>query len=193
MRRVFLTGTCRIIPGKKKERKEIKKPLLIDEELLKLVHEKISKPLFIANVRVVASAAGKFQAESLLNGITAGFFEASTPKRNELALSKPRNIKKFLYDFSFRNFDSTQAMVLNSDELASIFHFPTISSIGVPKVNWLKSKEAPPPAMLSVSGVLIGESVFRGEKKPIYISDNDKRRHVYVVGQTGTGKTTLLS
>ncbi|OGZ02327.1 MAG: hypothetical protein A2390_01575 [Candidatus Liptonbacteria bacterium RIFOXYB1_FULL_36_10] len=47
--------------------------------------------------------------------------------------------------------------------------------------------------MLSVSGVLIGESVFRGEKKPIYISDNDKRRHVYVVGQTGTGKTTLLS
>ena len=177
----------------KKEEEEIKKPLLIDEELLKLVHEKISKPLFIANVRVVASAAGKFQAESLLNGITAGFFEASTPKRNELALSKPRNIKKFLYDFSFRNFDSTQAMVLNSDELASIFHFPTISSIGVPKVNWLKSKEAPPPAMLSVSGVLIGESVFRGEKKPIYISDNDKRRHVYVVGQTGTGKTTLLS
>ena len=177
----------------KKEGEEIKKPLLIDEELLKLVHEKISKPLFIANVRVVASAAGKFQAESLLNGRTAGFFEASTPKRNELALSKPRNIKKFLYDFSFRNFDSTQAMVLNSDELASIFHFPTISSIGVPKVNWLKSKEAPPPAMLSVSGVLIGESVFRGEKKPIYISDNDKRRHVYVVGQTGTGKTTLLS
>jgi type IV secretory pathway TraG/TraD family ATPase VirD4 len=82
-------------------------------------------------------------------------------------------------------------MILSSEEIASFFHLPAAST-ETPKIKWLKSKEAPPPPNLPKGGVLIGESVFRGETKPVYITDDDRRRHVYLVGQTGTGKSTLL-
>ena len=82
-------------------------------------------------------------------------------------------------------------MILNSEEIASFYHMP-ISSTETPRVKWLKSREAPPPSNLPDKGVLIGKSVFRGQSKDIYITDDDRRRHIYVIGQTGTGKSTLL-
>jgi len=66
-------------------------------------------------------------------------------------------------------------------------------STEVPKINWLKSKEAPPPANLPSKGTLIGESFFRGERKSVYVSEDDRRLHVYAIGQTGTGKSTLMT
>jgi type IV secretory pathway TraG/TraD family ATPase VirD4 len=83
-------------------------------------------------------------------------------------------------------------MILNSEEIASFYHFP-ISSTQTPRVNWLKFKEAPPPSDLPAEGLLIGESVFRGEKRPIRITDEDRRRHIYIVGQTGTGKSVFIN
>ncbi|MEK7608268.1 MAG: type IV secretory system conjugative DNA transfer family protein, partial [Patescibacteria group bacterium] len=97
-----------------------------------------------------------------------------------------------IYQFIFRIFEKGQKMVLNSAELASIYHFP-LSSTDTPRVKWLKSKEAPPPSDLPTAGTLIGESNFRSENKKIYVTGDDRRRHIYLVGQTGTGKSTLLA
>ena len=82
-------------------------------------------------------------------------------------------------------------MTLNSEEIASFFHLP-ISSTNIPRIKWLKSKEAPPPVDLPAEGLLIGESDYRGETKPVFLLDEDRRRHLYLVGQTGTGKSTLI-
>src|SRR3989344_9184487 len=82
-------------------------------------------------------------------------------------------------------------MISNTEELASVWHLPT-SGTDIPKLKWVKSKEATPPTILPESGVLIGESVFRGESKPVFVTDEDRRRHIYLIGQTGTGKSTLL-
>jgi DNA helicase HerA-like ATPase len=127
-----------------------------------------------------------------LNGLTAGFDQFASPMRNGFKIVKPKNPKKLLEQFIFRSFEQSQKMILSSEEIASFFHLP-ISSMETPKINWLKAKEAPPPPNLPKEGVLIGESVFRGEKKPVYITDDDRRKHIYIVGQTGTGKSTLLA
>jgi type IV secretory pathway TraG/TraD family ATPase VirD4 len=82
-------------------------------------------------------------------------------------------------------------MVLSTEEITSFFHLP-ISSTLTPRVKWLKSKEAPPPSNLPTKGLLLGDSIFRGQKKSIYMTDEDRRRHIYILGQTGTGKSTLL-
>ncbi|MDO8504707.1 MAG: type IV secretion system DNA-binding domain-containing protein, partial [Candidatus Liptonbacteria bacterium] len=103
-----------------------------------------------------------------------------------------RNPNSLIYNFVFRNFDPGQKMTLTSEEIASLYHFP-ISSTEAPRVKWLKFKESSPPSELPKSGLLIGESVFRGEKKEIRITDDDRRRHIYIIGQTGTGKTGLIS
>jgi hypothetical protein len=174
-----------------KELKEKKEEKIIDEEGIKTLEAKISKPLLEVNLRVVVSANTKYQADVLLESIGGGFSQFGAPRRNEIKLIKPRNSQKLIYQFSFREFDDDHTMILNTEELASLFHLPG-SSTEIPKIDWLKSKEAAPPADLPTKGTLIGESDFRGQKKQIYITDEDRHRHVYIVGQTGTGKSTLM-
>lgn len=170
---------------------EEKQDRVVDEEAVKAIESKFAKPLFLANVRVIASAGSPFQAKDILEGIAAGFSQFAAPKRNAFKVVKPRNPEKLIRQFVFRTFDPHQAVLLNSEELASVFHLPT-SQTETPRVKWLKSKEAPPPTNLPTAGILIGESVYRGIVKPIYVTDEDRRRHIYCVGQTGTGKSTLL-
>jgi len=183
-------------PNKKKEGPEgetAPEPVSIDEDLLKSFQEKISKPLFETNIRLVASAPTKIQSDSILEGILSGFSQLSSPQKNEFKASRPRNLKNLIFNFSFRRFSKNkkEVAILNSDELASIFHLP-ISLTGAPRVKWLTSRSAEPPQLLPTSGVLIGQSVFRGQNKEIRILDEDRRRHVYIIGQTGTGKSTLM-
>ena len=165
---------------------------IVDEEAVKALTMKLAKPLFIVNARILASAATPFQANDALEGIAAGFDQFASPSRNDFRIVKAKNPRKLAYNFIFRQFDDRQAMTLTSEEIASFFHFPT-SGTETPKVKWLKSKDAPPPSNLPGEGTLIGESVFRGERKPVRITPQDRRRHVYVIGQTGTGKSTMLS
>ncbi len=178
-------------PKSKEKKQEEKSERIIDEEAVKALTAKITKPLFEVNVRLVASALSQFQANDILDGMTAGFSQFAAPMRNSFKIVKPRNPKNLIRQFIFRSFENSQKMILSSEEIASIYHLP-ISSTETPKIKWLKSKEAPPPANLPASGVLVGESVFRGQAKPVYITDDDRRRHVYLVGQTGTGKSTLI-
>lgn len=176
-------------PGKKKEAEG---PRIVDEQAVRALEAKLSKPLFVVNVRLLASAPSQYQADAILDSIASAFTQFSAPNRNELRAVTPRNLEKLIYQYSFREFDASQAMTLTSEEVASVFHLPT-PFLEVPKIKWLKAKEAAPPTALPESGVPIGESVFRGERKTIRVTDEDRRRHVYVVGQTGTGKSVLLS
>ncbi len=173
-------------------KKEVKEPPRADEEAVKVINAKLTKPLFEVNVRIVASAPSQFQAESILDGLTAGFSQLSAPNRNEFRVERVKESnREFFHNYSFRGFNPKETMVLNSGELASIFHLP-VSSTDIPNIKYVKSREAPPPADLSKEGVLIGQSIFRGDIREIRIADDDRRRHVYMIGQTGTGKSNLL-
>ena len=152
---------------------------------------KVSKPLLSVNLRILVSAQSQYQADTVLESITGGYSQFCAPRRQELQLVKPRNPKNLIYQFSFREFNDDQSMILNTEEIASMFHLPA-STTEIPKVKWVKSKETAPPAELPKIGTLIGESIFRSDKKPVYITEDDRRRHVYIVGQTGTGKSNLM-
>jgi hypothetical protein len=178
-------------PNAQKEEEKREKEKVVDDEAIKALTAKAGKPLFDVNVRLVASAGSPFQADDILDGLAAGFSQFASPMRNEFRIVKPRNPKALIEKFIYRTFDEGTRMTLSAEEIASIYHLP-ISSTETPRVKWLKSKEAPPPDNLPKGGLLIGESVFRGTTKPIYLTDDDRRRHMYIVGQTGTGKSTLL-
>ncbi len=180
-----------VITGPESEKKNQDEKIVIDEEAIKAIEKKLSKQVFSVNLRLVVSAPSQFRAEEILGSLSGSFEQFSAPLRNELKLSKPRSQSDFIFKFIFREFDENQAMILGADELVSLFHFPT-SVTEIPKIKWLKFKEVVPPSNLPKEGALIGKSIFRKEEKSVFISEEDRRRHIYIVGQTGTGKSTLV-
>jgi len=89
------------------------------------------------------------------------------------------------------NLFGNHTSILNSEELATIFHFPN-KQITTPHVFWLNAKTAPAPSQIPTSGLYLGVSNYRGLRREAYIANEDRMRHVYIIGKTGTGKSELL-
>ncbi|OGZ29277.1 MAG: hypothetical protein A2931_03890 [Candidatus Niyogibacteria bacterium RIFCSPLOWO2_01_FULL_45_48] len=168
-------------------------PVVVDEETLKLLEEKSSFPVFSVNIRLVASASYPEEAEGIIQELASSFIQFGETRGNSFVYKKvkPRELGDFLYRFAFRIADKRGALSLNSRELTSVYHLPSALT-AAPKLKTLKAKDAPAPAGLPSEGVLIGENIYRGERVPIKFSRDDRRRHMYIIGQTGTGKTTLM-
>lgn len=167
-------------------------PQEIDQRAVELLTAKLAKPLFEVIVRAVASAPTPHRAEGLLTELTPGFSQFETPEFNAFRVVRPKNTANLVRQFSFREWDGGDVMFLTSEELASVFHFPTPWT-ALPHLKSVKSREAAPPPRLPTGGLLLGESVYRNERRPVRLSDEDRRRHLYIVGQTGTGKSTLIT
>ncbi len=166
---------------------------IIDEETIKLVSEKSAKPLLALNVRLVASAPTIERTRAILDIFERAFDQFTDPRSNKIIFRRQEgnSAKRTIFDFSFRNFRQNEAILVNTEECASIIHLPT-SSINVPKLERLQSRTALAPLNLPEEGLIIGKNVFRGEERIIRILPDDRRRHIYIIGQTGTGKTALL-
>jgi hypothetical protein len=164
-----------------------------EQEIITRLEAKAKNAHFEANVRLVASAATKERAEMILASMENAFvqFEDSSLNKFVAIRNKTKNAHKIAYDYIFRNFSDNHRMILDTEELASIFHFP-ISTTETPKINWLKSRIAPPPTDIPKEGLVVGFSDFRGSKTEMRLSEDDRRRHLYIIGQTGTGKSTFI-
>ena len=164
---------------------------LPDAKQLEAVEGKIVKAGFETVIRIVTSSTSKEGAKAHLTNIKAAFEQFSGPY-NSFSGAKISSEKAFLTDFIYRYLPQfSKASVLTADELSSIFHFPN-KSIETPYISWLSSKRAPAPEKIPSSGLYLGRSVFRGVERLVYLSADDRRRHMYIIGRTGTGKSELL-
>ena len=166
----------------------------IQQQKINAIGEKISQPLFDVNLRLLASAPDKERAEQILIELQSAFDQFSNPMLNQIVFKKPKLkliLRKFFYRFSFRILNERESIVLSAGELAGMFHFPSPHLL-TPHIKWLKSKQAPAPDNLPEDGLIVGQNVFRDWKKEVRILDDDRRRHFYIIGQTGTGKSVLL-
>ncbi len=167
----------------------------VDEATIQMIREKVKKPGFEVNIRLFGVANKKERADEILQNIEGSFsqFMSGINGFKFVRAKGGKRLREMIYQFSFRNFNKKQSVILNSKELTSVFHFP-LSHIESPYIKWVKTKEAPPPAELPREGVLhVGDAIYRGEKREVNVySREDRRRHFYIIGQTGVGKSTLL-
>jgi hypothetical protein len=164
----------------------------VQQEIITAIAKKANLPIFDVNLRILSSAKDKERAGVILSELESAFsqFNSSLNSFRFFRVSEKKS-KEFFYQYSFRLFDEGAIVNLSSEELANIFHFP-LPTLFAPSVKWLKAKEAPAPPNLPEEGIVIGKNIFRGEEKVITILPDDRRRHMYIVGQTGTGKSTLI-
>ncbi|MBF8250229.1 MAG: hypothetical protein HW400_830 [Candidatus Levybacteria bacterium] len=161
-----------------------------DAKELEGIENKISKQGFKTVVRIVVSSTSKESAEAHLGNIVSIFsqFEGI----NCFKKVKHRFKGMFMDDFIYRYLPMFgESSVLTSEELATLFHFPN-KSVTTPNIFWMNAKRAPAPATIPTEGLYLGKSTYRGLAKPVYMDIDDRRRHMYIIGKTGTGKSEFL-
>jgi hypothetical protein len=189
------SGKDYISSTKKKEATPDEADFTTDQRELESISNKVGKPGFDTIVRIVVSAPTKESADAHLDNLVSAFSQFGGPL-NEFKGAKIRIKQFFMIDFIYRYFPITElfskvSSVLTSEELATIFHFPN-KSIETPHLYWLNAKRAPAAANIPTSGLFLGTSRFRGDVRDIYLSDDDRRRHMYIIGKTGVGKSEFL-
>jgi len=184
----------------KEESKEPKRLTPMEEERVKKIENKASKMGFDVMARIVTSSPTAANAKMHLRNIISSFHQLNAPNLNSFQIFWPKSSwqvfwqkKKILYGFILRVFlFGGKSMVLSSEELATVFHLPDIRFNKSPVIKWHLFKIAPAPNNLPDEGVLLGYNVYRGESREIKLQRNDRFRHFYVIGQTGTGKSSIL-
>ena len=182
----------------------------IDPSYIEAVENKISHPGFDTAIRIVSISENAQSAQSQINNVVSVFEQFADVNHNKFVVKKSlfsgALSKKLIDQFIYRKvglkeitipilgitlFKNTP--VLNSVELATVFHLPN-NNVQTPNIIWLNSRKSSAPVNLpsEKEGIWLGESAFRGVKKQIHINEKDRTRHFYIVGQTGTGKSELL-
>lgn len=165
----------------------------MEEEMVKGFEEKAGNPGFDTNIRVVVAGANKEIAEYKAHTILGAFAQYSgTVYANEFKNSKPSVSKTEIEHFIYRTFDDKKSFVLNTKELSTLFHMP-LPTTETPNIRWLLSKKATPPFNMPKEGIILGEVEYRGIHTPVRMKRGDRQRHLYVIGQTGSGKSVMLS
>ncbi|MDP2860806.1 MAG: DUF87 domain-containing protein, partial [bacterium] len=176
---------------KKQEADPEKAKFNVDQRTLEQIDSKCSKPGFNTVIRLVVCSASYQSAKMHLDNLKASFeqFSADT---NGFRSDKHRLKKLFMFDFIYRYQPLFgKPSILNSEELATIFHFPN-KQVETPHIFLLNARRAPAPAQVPQTGLYLGKSTYRGITRPVCISEDDRRRHIYIVGKTGVGKSWLL-
>ena len=165
-----------------------------NKTFIEQVEKKIGAPIVGATVRLVASSSDSNKADQVLGELEAAFNQFSNTQGNRLQFERISDVKKsqkVLDDFSFRMPDSS-ALPLSLRELTTIYHFPPSGIESSPHLKQARFTHAPAPLTLPHMGSLLGINTYRNEKTDVYLVPEDRLRHLYIIGQTGTGKTGLM-
>ncbi len=171
---------------------EGKKVRTVDHKALDAVSTKAEKLGFRVCVRIVVSAPDQYRASSHLNNIVSTFSQF-TSQHNSFKKTKVWFKQAFMIDFLYRYFPflGQGSFILNTEELATVLHFPN-KTVETHHIEWLNAKSAPASNLIPNEGLYLGKAVYMGAKRKIFMGLNDRRRHMYIIGKTGTGKSEFL-
>lgn len=166
----------------------------VNEDTLEFIESKAEKPGFFTDIRLVVASNDKYEADSHVSNMLSSFDQFTKEGANRFKKIDSKKLKKIVTDVIYRI--PRDSMILNVTELATIFHFPN-KSVEAPFIDWLLSKKAPAPDYVTNSFaedyMYIGRNSFRGKSKEIFIKPEDRLRHMYVIGTTGSGKSGFIS
>ncbi|OGL87771.1 hypothetical protein A3I42_02510 [Candidatus Uhrbacteria bacterium RIFCSPLOWO2_02_FULL_49_11] len=165
----------------------------MEEELVKGLEEKSSRAGLDVTIRVLVSSQDTTRAQLLLQNITNSFSQYNVYQYgNGFRAAGKGSAPNVIRDFIYRNFSERYSFVLNTEELASIYHFP-LPKTETPNIRWLSSRRAPPPSNMPLEGITLGHCLYRGIDTVVRMLPEDRRRHIYIIGMTGSGKSVLMS
>lgn len=194
----FMKGVSRLVSTREEmeqsEQKKKEASQQIDQISIDSIKEKISSPVVGINIRLIASAENEATAGQILSDIESSFNQFENTHGNKLKFERAEKaeLRSLFYDYSFRLFDNKKRILANIKEITSLIHFPANIIRSAPHLKTAKAGSAPAPLELAHDGILLGLNKDRGKETKVFMTSEDRLRHFYVIGQTGTGKTTIL-
>ena len=173
--------------------KAVDKLTAMEEEILKGIEEKNSKAGLDVNARIIVSTQNKENAKIYLDNISNAFNQYNYYEYGNSFKTKLKKTFKntLIHNFIYRQFDEKNQFLLNTEELASLFHLPLKES-ETPNILWLEAKHAPAPTDTPEEGILLGHNIYREIEKKIQFRQEDRLRHMYIAGKSGGGKSEFM-
>lgn len=172
-----------------------------EQELRTVVKEKLDQHLFETSIRFLVTSKDKEEISKRVSGFLASFGPFASPYQSLVAkgsLFKGRSIKKRLLDFQDRVVSSGLSQnnpLLSSSEISDIYHFPYSDTTKTEDIVKVYSKDLPAPLSLKKDkalDVVFGVNNYGGKQTAIGLTDETRDKHVFIVGATGSGKSTVL-
>lgn len=179
---------------------------VIPNPYTKVITDKISLHGFKTAIRIACNSETKERSQHLLFEIVNSFSSFNNPGGNALVYrrtvlwQRDRLIRAMLK--RSKRFMPMQ-QILNVKEIATIYHFPSMNLATIPNISWHKTILSDPPETLPVAEGLSDEekkdinffasTQFKNKQTVFGIKMKDRRRHVYIIGKTGAGKSTLIA
>ncbi len=174
-------------------KQEVRQLSSMEQGTAKLLEEKTSKAGLDVNIRVIVSTSQKEESESVLKDILNSYSQYNIYEfGNSFQANIPKKPKKIINDYIYRQYKPKDSLLLNSEEMVSVIHLP-LETTATPGIDWLDSTKAPLPTNIPKEGLLLGKNTYRNEENRVFIKTEDRRRHMYIIGMTGTGKSYFAS
>jgi hypothetical protein len=190
--------TKTLFSGKPKDEQKAKESETRQAEANKMsieqVEKKIATPIVGVTLRLAVSSGDVGVANQVLGDLEAAFNQFANTQGNRLKFTRSaeRNAQSAFNNFSFRLPDTSHALPLSLRELTTLYHFPPSGIESSPHLKQARFTHASAPLSLPQTGALIGLNKYRGQETRVHLSPDDRLRHMYIIGQTGTGKTGLM-
>lgn len=186
-----------------KEKENQKKKHNFSQQQLWDFDKKMDDELFQVKMRTIATSPIRQRPKKIIDDISRLFNQYNYIWLNTIKFNKAKNIKKFAKHYVMRLFYSDNTLlddlknfkkttILNIKELSSIIHFPHWRFNQNPRIAWQKFKIIPAPDDLPTEWIVVWYNNYWGVKREIRITDKDRFRHIYILWQTGTGKSTIM-
>ena len=178
----------------KEEKKERELRRGSDQVATEEIGRKIGSRIVPVNIRIVASAATKKRAVELVDNLVAPFNQFDDARGNRLLFTHVSFWSKtsFLRDFTYRLFNNATKCPLSLAELTAMFHFTAERVTTSRELKRAHAKQSPAPVEMAHDGITVGINRYGATETPVLFGAQDRLRHAYVIGQTGTGKTGLI-
>lgn len=165
-------------------------------ELMETMHQKVTHPLFQVNIRVLVKSPEAKQhiaaLKSALDGYSVLPYQSLKAKHTLPVVDRLRQRAATRRLPSLRRHSAT---ILASTELASLYHFPSSQVSKTDNLITSLSRTLPAPISLKQNkqfDVIIGRNIHHNTETPIGLTEQERERHEYIIGGTGSGKTTML-
>lgn len=170
-----------------------------DKTRISEAESKATKLGYQVKIRVAYLGNSQVTARQQLQAIVGTFKQFNSTNLNGFKANGGSFSKEALIPYRKRQF-GLNSFILNIEELASVFHLPH-TNVETPNIVWASSKTAEPPAKLPIitGNPAVDENIsafgltnFRGINHQFGMLRSDRSRHLYIIGQTGAGKSGLL-